>query len=80
MSTIQLSADQNTATIIPPVKAVRVEFVEAPMGYCCSNCCWGEMRESGVCVKRQDFPCAPGARLDGRNGYWAKAKGKRVRK
>lgn len=69
--TIRLSADQCTATI-PPTKAVRVEFKPANKNRC-QRC---DSLVLGICTKT---PCSEITRLDGRNGYWAKAKkGKRV--
>jgi hypothetical protein len=71
--TIRLSADQCTATI-PPVKAVRVRFVNANNNTdCCGKCHFNYRCDPHT------FPCMPSTRLDGRSGYWAKAKkGKRV--
>jgi hypothetical protein len=77
MTTIRLSADQNSATI-PPTKAVRVRFVEGKTYWCCRHC---HFHAKAGCYAPDGLPCTPSFRDDGRNGYWAKAKkGKRVRK
>jgi hypothetical protein len=68
MTTIRLSADQNSATI-PPIKAVRVRFVVKMKGIRCCNC---DGIPLGICTK---VPCDKYNRNDKRNGYWvAKAK------
>jgi hypothetical protein len=70
--TIRLSAYQNSA-VIPPVKAVRVRFVEKHIGQCCEHCHFDTFPKSTAPV---NLPCTPSCRDDGRNGYWVAKKEK----
>ena len=71
--TIRLSADQCTA-VIPPVKAVRVRFVENNEGKSCSLCHFS----AAIFFIHYQYPCMPYERRDGKTGYWVARKGKRV--